>query len=135
MSPEGVGVLSGVLYRMFSISTIVVGGFTLIPSCHLSCVVDVDLFFIFLLLLPFFDFDLDIVCFVLCFSCGYYAVSSVSVSAATRLAYYIMRILIFFIRTLISPFCIFCLRCTICFIIVILCIILCFYGVFVFLLR
>ena len=37
---------------------------------------------------PFFDFDLDIVCFVLSFSCGYYAVSSVLVSAATRLAYY-----------------------------------------------
>ena len=41
----------------------------------------------FLLFLPFFDFDLDIVCFMLSFSCGYYAVSSVSVSAATRLAY------------------------------------------------
>ena len=38
--------------------------------------------------LPFFDFDLDDVCFILSFSCGYsYAVSSVSVSAATRLAY------------------------------------------------
>ena len=47
-------------------------------------------YFVPLLLLPFslfFDFDLDIVCFILSFSCGYYAVSSVSVSAATRLAY------------------------------------------------
>ena len=46
--------------------------------------------YFFLLFLPFFDFDLDIVCFlffILSFSCGYYAVSSVSVSAATRLAY------------------------------------------------
>ena len=41
----------------------------------------------FLLFLPFFDFDSDIVCFILSFSCGCYAVSSVSVSAATRLAY------------------------------------------------
>ena len=39
----------------------------------------------FLLFLPFFDFD--IVRFLLSFSCGYYPVSSVSVSAATRLAY------------------------------------------------
>ena len=36
---------------------------------------------------PFFDLDLGIVCFILSFSCGYHAVSSVSVSAATRLAY------------------------------------------------
>ena len=35
---------------------------------------------------PFFDFDLDTVCFILSFSCGYYAASSVSVSAATCLA-------------------------------------------------
>ena len=48
-------------------------------------------FYFFLLFLPFFDFDLDIVCFILSFSCGYYAVSSVSVSAATRLAYIILR--------------------------------------------
>ena len=41
---------------------------------------------IFLVFLPFSDFDLDIVCFILSFSCGYYAVPSVSVSAATRLA-------------------------------------------------
>ena len=45
-----------------------------------------DLFY-FSSLFPFFDFDLDIVCFILSFSCGYYAVSSVSVSAATRSAY------------------------------------------------
>ena len=37
----------------------------------------------FFLFLPFFDFDLDIVCFILSFSCGY-SVSSFSVSAATR---------------------------------------------------
>ena len=49
-----------------------------------SCVVNVDIFF--LLFLPFFDFDLDSVCFILSFSCGYYAVSSLSVSAATCLA-------------------------------------------------
>ena len=36
---------------------------------------------------PSFGFDLDIVRFILSFCCGYYAVSSVSVSAATRLAY------------------------------------------------
>ena len=40
-----------------------------------------------LLFLPFFDFDSDIVCFILSFSCGNYAVASVSVCAATRLAY------------------------------------------------
>ena len=39
------------------------------------------------IILPGFDFDLDIVCFIPSFSCGYYAVSSVSVSAATPLAY------------------------------------------------
>ena len=54
----------------------------------LSCVLDVDLFSFFLLFLPFFGFDyVDIVCFILSFSCGFYAVSSVSVSAANRLAY------------------------------------------------
>ena len=58
-----------------------------LSCCLLSCVVDVVLFLFFLLFLPFFDFDLDIVCFILSFSCVYYAVSSVSVSAATRLAY------------------------------------------------
>ena len=45
------------------------------------------------------DIDLDIVCFILSFSCGYYAVSSVSVSAATRLQAYDM-----YVYTLISPF-------------------------------
>ena len=54
--------------------------------CVLSSCVDVD-FFLLLLFLPLFDFDLDIVCFILSFSCGYYAASSVLVSAATRLAY------------------------------------------------
>ena len=57
-----------------------------LACCLLSCVLDVDLLF-FLLFLPFFDFDLVIVCFILSFFRGYYAVSSVSVSAATRLAY------------------------------------------------
>ena len=56
-----------------------------LACCFLSCVLNVDLFYF--SSLPFFDFDLDIVCFILSFSCGYYAVSSVSVSAATRLAY------------------------------------------------
>ena len=44
------------------------------------------LFFFLLFLLIVFGFDLGIVCFILSFSCGSYAVSSVSVSAATRLA-------------------------------------------------
>ena len=44
-------------------------------------------FFFLLLFLPFFDFDLDSFCSILSFSFGYYAVSSVSVSAATRLAH------------------------------------------------
>ena len=76
-------------------------------------------FLLFFSCVPFFDFDLDIVCFVLSFSCGYYAVSSVLVSAATRLAYYIS------IRTLISPFLF--LVWGVRFILVILCIILGFY--------
>ena len=69
-----------------------------------------DFFFkFFLLFLPFFDFDFgNIVCFILSSSCGYYAASSVSVSAATRLAYVICIL----IRTLMSPF---CLTYTICF--------------------
>ena len=58
-----------------------------VSCCFLSCVLDVDLFASFLLFLLFFDFDLDITCFILSFSCGYYAVSWVSVSTATRLAY------------------------------------------------
>ena len=35
----------------------------------------VPIFLFFLLLLPFFDFDLDIFCFILSFSCGYCSVS------------------------------------------------------------
>ena len=59
-----------------------------LACCLLSCVVDVDIVSVFFLLfLPFFDFDLDIVCYILSFSCGYCAVSSVAVSAATRLSY------------------------------------------------
>ena len=57
----------------------------LLACCLLSCVLEVD--FLFSLLLPFFDFDLYVVFFILSFSCGFYAVSSVLVSAATRLAY------------------------------------------------
>ena len=45
----------------------------------------------YLLLFPpffrFFDFDLDVVCFILSFSCGYYPASSFSLSVWTRLAY------------------------------------------------
>ena len=44
-------------------------------------------FFSYFPLFDFSDFDLDMVCFILSCSCGYYAVSSVSVSATTRLAY------------------------------------------------
>ena len=55
-------------------------------ACCLSCVRDVGWPFFFSSF-PFFDFDLYIVCFILTFSCGYYAVSSVSGSAATCLAY------------------------------------------------
>ena len=58
-----------------------------LACCLLFCVVAFLLFFLFLLFLPFFAFDLDVVCFMLSFSCGYYAVSSVLVSAGTRLAY------------------------------------------------
>ena len=58
------------------------------PPCVLSSFLRwCWLIFFFLLSLPVFDFDLDIVYFHLFFSCGYYAVSSVSVSAATRPAY------------------------------------------------
>ena len=41
----------------------------------------------FFFFLPFVALGLDVVCFILSFSCGNYAVSSVLVSAATRLAY------------------------------------------------
>ena len=58
-----------------------------LARCLLSSVLDVVLFLFFISSFPFFDFDLDIVCFILSFSCGYYAVSSVPVSVATRLAY------------------------------------------------
>ena len=92
----------------------------------LSRVADVELSLFFLLFLPFFDFDLDIACFILSFSCGYYAVFSVSVSAATRLGYDInIRTLV---RTLRSRLFIFVLRHTICFSY-------CVSSVFVFLLK
>ena len=54
----------------------------------LSCVADVGLSFIFFF--SSFPFSISIwtsFVFILSFSCGYYAVSLVSVSAATRLAY------------------------------------------------
>ena len=45
------------------------------------------IYFSFLLFLPFFAFDFDVVCLILSFSGGYYyAVSSVSISAATHSA-------------------------------------------------
>ena len=59
--------------------------------CLLSCALDVDLFVLFLVFRLFSEFDLDVVCFILSFSCGYYAVSSVPVSAGTRLAYDMYR--------------------------------------------
>ena len=77
-----------------------------LACCLLALLMLLTYFFIFLLFLPFFGFDLDIVCFILSFSCGYYAVSSVSVSAAT-FSYYMIRILICIVRTLNSPFFIF----------------------------
>ena len=66
-----------------------------------ACVAGVDLSFFFPSF-PFFDFDLDIVCFMLSFSCGYYAISSVSVSAATRLAYDILRSVYMYLDTYVS---------------------------------
>ena len=56
-------------------------------ACCLFLAFLLFIYFSFLIFFPFFDFDLDIVYVTLSFSCGYYAVSSVSVSAATRLAY------------------------------------------------
>ena len=91
---------------------------------YLSRVHGVDFFLSFLIFLPFFDFDLDIVCFILPFSCGYYAVSSVSVSAATRLAYYMYlgtyvrwsHLFIFWLRyTICFSYCVYYLRFFICF--------------------
>ena len=70
----------------------------LLACCLLSGVLDVNLFLFFLLFLSFFDYDLDIVCFILSFSCGCYAVSSVAVSAATRLAYDIYMYLDTYVR-------------------------------------
>ena len=82
-----------------------------------------------LLFLPFFGFDLDMVCFILSFSCGYYAVSSVFgfcccdlFSILYILYIYVVCILIrtyadltfLFLWYTMSPF-YFCLRYTICF--------------------
>ena len=58
-----------------------------LACCLLSCVLAVDLFYFSSLPSLLSISILDIVCFILSFSCGYYAVSSVSVSAATRVAY------------------------------------------------
>ena len=74
--------------------------------------------------LPFFFFRFRFwtsFCFILSFSCGCYAVSSVSVSAATRLAYMICIL----IRTLI-PFYFSCAGYTICLSDTYVCIIFCF---------
>ena len=62
-----------------------------LACCLLSCVLDYYVFY-FLSLPSLFRFDLDAVCFILSFPCGYCAVFSVSVSAATRLAYDIWMI-------------------------------------------
>ena len=55
-------------------------------SAYYTCVLSPCVLALFYLL-PFFNIDLDVVCFILSFSCGYDAASSVSVSVATRLAY------------------------------------------------
>ena len=66
-------------------------------SCS-PCVLSSFLLFIYLFIylffscFPFFDFDLDVVCFILSFYCRYYALYSVSVSVATRLAYDMMKL-------------------------------------------
>ena len=78
------------------------------------------------LFFDFFDFDLDIVCVILS-SCGYYAVSSVSVSAATGLAYDILVYVSWYARNkLISPF-VFVWGTSTRFVSVIVCIIFCLY--------
>ena len=58
------------------------------PLRAVFCLAFLPFFPVFFLFLSFFAFafDLDVVCFILSFSCGYYAVSSLSVFAATRLA-------------------------------------------------
>ena len=76
-----------------------------LACCRLSCVADVDLTLSFF----FFPFSISIwtsFLIILSFSCGYYAVSSVSVSAETRLAYdtYMHMYLDIHVRMLISPF-------------------------------
>ena len=60
--------------------------FTLAYSL-LPCVLAIDLFYFSSLPSLFSISILDIVCFILSFSCGYYAVPSVSVVSVTRLAY------------------------------------------------
>ena len=72
-----------VLLRRMRIDVLSSGDYHYV-ACHVIRY-DVPLLF-FLLFLPFVDFfhfDLDIVCFTLSFSCGYYAVSSVSAFAVT----------------------------------------------------
>ena len=58
-----------------------------LACCLLSCVADVDLSFFYFSCFPFFISIWTSFVFILSFSCGYSAVSSVSVSAATLLAY------------------------------------------------
>ena len=87
--------------------------------------------YFFLLFLLFFDFDLDYyeIVFILSFSgCYYYAVSSVSVSAATRLAYDTYFEVFILIRTYADLTFLFLSEVYDLFqLVIIVCIILCFY--------
>ena len=58
-----------------------------LACCLLSCILAVDLVSFSPLPSLFSISILGIVCFILSFSCGYYAVPSVSVVSVTRLAY------------------------------------------------
>ena len=83
-----------------------------LACCLLSCVLAVDLFYFSSLPSLLSISILDIVCFILSFSCGYYAVSSVSLSAGTLLTYDIYTYLDTCARLSHLHF---CLRYTICF--------------------
>ena len=58
-----------------------------LACCFLSCVANVTYLHFFFSTFPVSTSIWGAFAFILSFSCGYYAVSSVSVSAATRLAY------------------------------------------------